>query len=119
MTRDDIIRMAQEAGAYEPINKDDWSFELVDLERFANLVAAAEREACIEDCEALGDSWRQGYLDGVKSCIAVIRARGEEPKRHPGYIVGDHWLQLAYSHVCAGDDEAEVMANFGYKREKS
>ena len=49
MTRDDIIRMAQEAGAYEPINKDDWSFELVDLERFANLVAVAakaeEREA--------------------------------------------------------------------------
>ena len=46
-----------------------------------SMVAAAvaeEREACIEDCEALGDSWRQGYLDGVKSCIAVIRARGEK-----------------------------------------
>ena len=123
MNRDDIIRMALEVDAYSPPIDRDWAFEFEDLERFVALVAAAakaeEREACIEDCEALGDSWRQGYLDGVKSCIAVIRARGEEPKRHPGYIVGDHWLQLAYSHVCAGDDEAEVMANFGYKREKS
>ena len=116
MNRDDIIRWAHEAGAYEPTNKDDWAFELVDLERFANFVAAAERgkcgecgkasaegwalycvkccedsmvaaavaeerEACIEDCEALGDSWRQGYLDGVKSCIAVIRARGQNEPR--------------------------------------
>jgi hypothetical protein len=46
--------------------------------RLCDLAVAAEREACIEDCEALGDSWRQGYLDGVKSCIAAIRARGEK-----------------------------------------
>jgi hypothetical protein len=44
MTRDDIIRMAREAG---------WStFDLIDLERFAALVhaagAAAEREAIIQ-----------------------------------------------------------------------
>ena len=80
MNRDDIIRVAREAG---------WtnyslmvSVEVKRLERFFNLATAAakaeEREACIEDCEALGDSWRQGYLDGVKSCIAVIRARGEK-----------------------------------------
>jgi hypothetical protein len=43
MTRYDIIRMAQEAGlaiAYAECDEDDWQ----ELERFAALVAAAERE---------------------------------------------------------------------------
>lgn len=81
MNKDDIIRMAREAEKFwvQHGDKDDSNRF---LEIFAALVAAAakaeEREACIEDCEALGDSWRQGYLDGVKSCIAVIRARGEK-----------------------------------------
>ena len=81
MNRDDIIRWAREAAMVR--KEGQWGVyfhevSIPDLMRFANLVAAAEREACIEDCEALGDSWRQGYLDGVKSCIAVIRARGEK-----------------------------------------
>jgi hypothetical protein len=45
MTRDDIIRMAREAG---------WStFDLIDVERFAALVAAAERNRMISE------GWRQ------------------------------------------------------------
>ena len=43
MNRDDIIRMAREAGG------DDWGIFrdfMPEIERFANLVAAAEREAC-------------------------------------------------------------------------
>ena len=39
MTRDDIIRMAREA---------DLEFVTDAIEFFANLVAAAEREACAE-----------------------------------------------------------------------
>jgi len=116
MNRDDIIRMALEVNAYSPPIARDWAFELEDLERFVALVAAAakaeEREACAKVCEIVWDS-RAGLETGTAiECAAVIRARG------PSYIVGDHWLQKAYSHVYAGDDEAEVMANFGYKREK-
>jgi hypothetical protein len=44
MTREDIIRMAREAGAERNSDFPDWSFEDEDLERFAALVAAAERE---------------------------------------------------------------------------
>ena len=44
MTRDNIIRMAQEAGG--AIYEVDWCFEIENLERFAFLIAAAEREAC-------------------------------------------------------------------------
>ena len=45
MTRDDIIKMAQEAGL--PYEHDTGSIMyLKQIERFAELVAAAEREAC-------------------------------------------------------------------------
>ena len=40
MTKDDIIKMAREAGPLTKGPFDDW------CDRFANLVAAAEREAC-------------------------------------------------------------------------
>ena len=52
-----------------------------------------------------------------KKIAKAIRARGEEPKRHPGYIIGDHWLQAAYTRVCTGETEAEVMADYGWQRE--
>ena len=42
MTRDDIIRMAREAEAWSLIDHDG----IAALERFADLVAAAEREEC-------------------------------------------------------------------------
>jgi hypothetical protein len=46
MTRDEIIRMALEAGAnrsFNPYKWDIWNIRETDLERFANLVAAHER----------------------------------------------------------------------------
>ena len=49
MTRDDIIRMAQKASS-----ESDYDFSnIFALERFAALVAAAEREACAKACEDL------------------------------------------------------------------
>lgn len=45
MTQEEIIRMAHKAGSHEygPLTR-NWSFELSQLERFAALVAAHERE---------------------------------------------------------------------------
>ena len=73
MTSDDIIRMAREAGAM--------SEHMAWLERdlfpvfasFANLVAAAEREACAKVCEQAGID---GY--GTLATAAMIRARREK-----------------------------------------
>lgn len=62
MTREDIIRMAREAYG-------DWYPNAVppELERFATLVAAAEREACARVCEDQirtylknGERWLKG-----------------------------------------------------------
>lgn len=72
MTKDDIIRMAREAG----LNVEQGFLLRVtgideDLERFAALVAAAEREACAKVC----DGWT--HADGDQ-CAAAIRARGND-----------------------------------------
>ena len=59
MTRDDIIRMAWEARLAEPYHSyNPWSasqealvFGWGDIERFAKLIIAAEREACAKACD--------------------------------------------------------------------
>jgi hypothetical protein len=59
MTREDIIRMAREAGCDPHDMTCDFSVNLEDLERLAALVAAAEREACADQ---LSPSLREGAL---------------------------------------------------------
>jgi len=74
MDREDIIRMAREAG-FEVYGTDVWITDgwwLEELERFAALVAAAEREACASICFQEGPS-----IDG-ELIAAAIRARGNK-----------------------------------------
>ena len=78
MTRDDIIRMAREAGLLphpENIVYQDPMFE-GRIKTFATLVAAAEREACAKVVE----NYALGYADPVWAfkLTAAIRARGQE-----------------------------------------
>ena len=67
MTSDDIIRMAREAGL---LGLDAEG----RLERFAVLVAAAEREACAKVCDGID----RRYINQADKCAAAIRARGEQ-----------------------------------------
>ena len=90
MTRDDIIRMAREVDLHERV-KDGVGYvvripNLEKLQRFAALVAAAEREACAKVCEAeqfeltqdvAGKNGLQHFDAGCRSCAEMIRARGE------------------------------------------
>ena len=80
MDREDIIRMAREAGlAYGSDEK-----PLNSVTRFAALVAKHEREACAKVCEGLGvhpalnifNGGPEWYKHG-KDCAAAIRARGQ------------------------------------------
>ena len=70
MKRDDVIRMAREAGM---VVVDDVYSLLTFLERFAALVAAAEREACAKvlDEMAAQDKRSNYYQVAAKT----IRAR--------------------------------------------
>ena len=77
MTQEDIIRMAKRAGiAQYGLGWTCWEGQ---LERFAALVAAHEREACAKVCEPLaGFVYSQNTLDTMKNCAAAIRARGNK-----------------------------------------
>ena len=79
MNRDDIIRMAREVGAGEPeslFGRTDYIvMTRYDLERFAALVAAAEREACAKVCEQYDDDGGAGETWGPRFA-EIMRARG-------------------------------------------
>jgi hypothetical protein len=70
MTRDDIIKLACKAGiAKYGLGWTCWEGQ---LERFAALVAAAEREACADICD------QHASIEGIaQRCAAAIRARGQ------------------------------------------
>ena len=69
MTKADIIKLAQEAGLHLYVNDlTEEPYALV-VERFANLVAAAEREACAKVCE------ERGMVKGGEVFASRIRAR--------------------------------------------
>jgi len=81
MTRNDIIRMAREAGWSGIYSKPLMSIAMQedDFLRFAALVAAAEREACAKVCDEVGmlgrDALGKFWTD---KCAAAIRARGDK-----------------------------------------
>ena len=92
MTRDDIIHMARKANLHERTKVFNGYIvnipNLENLERFAALVAAAEREACAKVCEKQIKSYMSkqyttdplgGFRErfAAEQCAAAIRARGE------------------------------------------
>ena len=87
MTKDDIIRMAVDAGIipwtkHEYVGGKNFSAsdegldgDLASLIQFAELVASAEREACAKWCETLN------FIDGTGTAEAFadeVRNRGQE-----------------------------------------
>ena len=77
MTRDDIVSMVQEV-IITNSNRNPLDFRLTTIEQiehFAALVAAAEREACAKLCE-----WKTGLKPvdtAIETCAAAIMARSE------------------------------------------
>jgi hypothetical protein len=85
MNKDDIIRMAREAGFADSKSVVHAAYQ---LEAFANLVAKHEREACVKECKKLIKVFLSSkYSTGqplssfkerhaVAACIEAIKARG-------------------------------------------
>ena len=76
MTREDIIRMAREANIKQAIETPHLLM-VHELERFAALVAAAEREACAKVCEEGGRDESGRIHVQAWGCAKAIRARGQ------------------------------------------
>jgi hypothetical protein len=98
MNRDDIIRMARKAGAMF----DHMTWVERDLapvfERFANLVAAAERErikwdtihSCHPECDKpVCVAMRKAVLEEREACAKVCEAEGER--------VDASWVSCAFA----------------------
>jgi hypothetical protein len=79
MTKDDIIRMAREAGFERVVaihsdgSKTVTVAPVLELEAFATLVAAAEREACAKVCDKYAEGPERNYSENIAD---DIRARG-------------------------------------------
>jgi Mn-dependent DtxR family transcriptional regulator len=78
--RDDIIRMAREAGAKNYGTGEEGATALMlrddAIERFAALVAAHERE----ECAKVANAWQTDVLNPLYQCdcATAIRRRGEK-----------------------------------------
>ena len=78
MDKEDVISMAREACDPDAVNAwpPYWTLTQDELERFAALVAQAEREACAR----VAEDW-QDEIDNPRyqcDCATAIRARGNE-----------------------------------------
>lgn len=104
LNKDDVIRMAREAGISKPWDQEPVKWET--LERFANLVAAAEREKVaqwmmqrgyatghgdtIEDLLAeldwqIAENWNRAMINGMKTeREACAKVCDELVLEHPG-----------------------------------
>lgn len=92
MTRDDIIRMAREAGLTvgtnlsgvmlvgSPSTPGIAHIDIDEMERFAALVAAAEREACAMEADYEAARWPYApeCREPCEEIAKAIRARGEK-----------------------------------------
>ena len=76
MNREQIIRVAREAGFDPHDMSDDFTCNLEDIERFAALVATAEREACA----LIAKDWDASHPHtNYGACISnAIRSRSEQ-----------------------------------------
>ena len=63
--------------------------------------------------------FRTGAMEpGVMRCIscgewgksALAEPDAKREPVHPGYLIGSHWLETAYSRIAAGEAEADVLA---------
>lgn len=50
----------------------------------------------------------QGEMSVDPECLTC----GRSTKRHPGYVIGNHWLESAYERICAGEAEDDVLRDY-------
>jgi hypothetical protein len=85
MTHDEIIEMARQHFCrieYDNGNvHEGYEFSLEELEDFAKLVAAKEREACAKVANQISDKYGYGYygneVDTADEIAKAIRTKGE------------------------------------------
>ena len=80
MDREEVIKLAQEAGFDPHDMSDDFTCNLVDIERFAKLVAVAEREKLAAWMMAQG--YATGHGDTVEDLLKELEWQIDERVRN-------------------------------------
>ena len=95
-----IKELAEQAGFEKQTHLiDSWECGLKELERFAELVRADEREACATLCDLFSQSSanvpsRYEFMgESAQECAKLIRARGEPNPSFKNYM-GDNWAGI-------------------------
>ena len=115
LSGDDIIRMAREADFAEGLSDNlggevlVWGAKTKHLERFAALVAAAEREACAKVCETVAESANKAAVAGQ---YLVVR-NGAEARRCSAAIRAQAADRLARHGISIPEDEEYGNPSFG------
>ena len=72
-----------------------------------------DREAMKLALESLEYDTEPDAKYGINVAIEALRDRLAAPEQtHPGYVIGSHWLETAYSRICAGEAEADVLRDY-------
>ena len=81
MTREEIIKLANEAELCQTIWIEEDCIEIESVIQFAKLVAEREREACAKVADQISNKYGWGYygneVDTADEIAAAIRARGQ------------------------------------------
>ena len=101
MTRDDIIRMAKEAG-FETDGFGIGIWDSADFNRFAALVAAAEREKVAAWMRS--KSYATGHGDTVEDLLKELEWQVAEREREACAMVAEEktaaWTEYDYNSAC-------------------
>ena len=86
-------------------------------------VKAEDYDSLLADFEALRKPLAAPRLEVTvdprltsEEAAAISAALAAEQPKHPGYVIGSHWLETAYSRICAGEAEADVLRDCGWER---
>ena len=86
MKQEEVIEMARQAGYQHPYAVGQCEdFAYFDIEAFAKLIAAKEREACAKVCDDIRHPWgysaeTSDWERGTEHCADAIRARSGDTK---------------------------------------
>jgi hypothetical protein len=78
-------------------------------------VKAEDYDSLLADFEALRTHLAAPRLEPEPVALAHCPYT-PPPSAHFGYVLGDHWLETAYSRVLDGEAEAEVLKDCGWER---
>ena len=95
---------------------------MLDIERNAHLLGVTQAEQQILGNTPLRTTTAADCYYRLRVRKDELRAHLAAPRpepTHPGYVIGSHWLETAYSRICAGEAEANVLRDYGLIREEA